>query len=195
MIVSKWSAPRLASRSGLSYAGDMPPPVRRFGGFHFQPETGELFRSGERVELQNQPARVLELLTRRPGELVTRDELRQTVWGGDTYVDFDRSLNFCIRRIRVALGDATRQPTYLETLPRRGYRFVAPVTFEEGVAAKGSGPRSRLLGLAAAAFVLGFFGGAVLAEDQGHSSLHRRIVDWLHHQVLVPGEPCPWAKG
>jgi DNA-binding winged helix-turn-helix (wHTH) protein len=165
--------------------------VRRFGTFQFHPETGELFRSRDRVELQNQPARVLELLTRRPGELVTRDELRQTIWGGDTYVDFDRSLNFCVRRIRVALGDSTRQPTYLETLPRRGYRFLAPVTVGEVAVAK----RSRLLGLAAAAFILGFFGGATLAEDYGQSSLHRRLVDWLHHRILVPGERCPWAQG
>ena len=71
---------------------------------------------------------MLEVLTGRPGELVTRDELREAVWGGGTYVDFDRSLNFCIRRIRMALGDSTREPAYLETLPRRGYRFLAPVT-------------------------------------------------------------------
>ena len=162
--------------------------VRRFGEFQFHPETGELFRSGERVELQNQPARVLELLTRRPGELVTRDELRETVWGGDTCVDFDRSLNFCIRRIRVALGDSTRSPLYLETLPRRGYRFVAPVATER----KDRGRRVPVIRLIAAAFVLGLFGGAALADDQ--SSLHRRVVDWVHHQVLVPGELCPWAQ-
>ncbi len=168
--------------------------MRSFGPFHFHPGTGELFRSGLPVDLQNQPARVLEVLTRRPGELLTREELRETVWGGDTFVDFDRSLNFCIRRIRVALGDSTRQPKYLETLPRRGYRFVAPVAFGGG-AAKRSSVRSRFLGLTAAAFLLGFFGGAVLAEDQGRSSLHRRLVDWLHHQMLVPGESCPWARG
>ena len=166
-------------------------PVRRFGEFQFHPETGELFRSGERVELQNQPARVLELLTRRLGELVTRDELRGAVWGGDTHVDFDRSLNFCVRRIRVALGDSTRSPMYLETLPRRGYRFLAPVR----VGARDGGKRRPLFGLAAAALVLGLLGGAALEEDYGQSSLHRRLVDWLHHQILVPGERCPWAQG
>lgn len=175
----------------------MPPRVRRFGPFRFDAETGELFRGSNnpvRVELQNQPARVLEFLTRRPGELVTREELRDAVWGGDTHVDFDRSLNFCVRRIRVALGDSTRKPLYLETLPRRGYRFLAPVTAVEADGRKGK-KKTRLLGLAAAAFVLGFFGGAALAEDQGQSSLHRRIVDWLHHQMLSSGEECPWAKG
>ncbi len=167
----------------------MPPQVRRFGSFQFHAETGELFRSGIKIELQNQPARVLELLTRRPGELVTRDELRETIWGGDTYVDFDRSLNFCIRRIRVALGESTRSPLFLETLPRRGYRFVAPVAIES----KDRGRPVPVLRLIAAAFVLGLFGGAALADDQ--SSLHRRVVDWVHHQVLVPGGRCPWAQG
>lgn len=167
----------------------MPPQVRRFGSFQFHAETGELFRNGIKIELQNQPARVLELLTRRPGELVTRDELRETIWGGDTYVDFDRSLNFCIRRIRVAVEDSTRQPMYIGTLPRRGYRFLAPVAIES----KDRWHRVPALRLTAAAFVLGLFGGAALADDQ--SSLHRRVVDWIHHQVLAPGERCPWAQG
>jgi DNA-binding winged helix-turn-helix (wHTH) protein len=162
---------------------------RIFGPFEFHPETGELFRDGVRVELQNQPARVLELLTRSPGALVTREELRLAVWGGDTYVDFDRSLNFCVRRIRVALSDSSREPAYLETLPRRGYRFLAPVS-----SGRGAAPRSRKLPLAAAAFTLGLLGGVAVAEDYGRSSLHRQLVDWLHHQVLAEGESCPWAR-
>jgi DNA-binding winged helix-turn-helix (wHTH) protein len=168
----------------------MPAEVRSFGAFQFHPSTGELFRNGERVELQNQPARVLELLTRRPRELVTRGELREAIWGGETYVDFDLSLNFCVRRIRVALGDSTRSPLYLETLPKRGYRFLAPVSV--GPMKRGS---SRVLRLTAAAFVLGLLGGAALAEDYGRSSVHRRLVDWIHHQVLAPGERCPWDRG
>lgn len=166
--------------------------VRRFGAFRFDPVTGELFQSGERVGLQNQPARVLELLTRRPGELVTREELRAAIWGGETYVDFDRGLNFCVRRIRMALGDSSRSPVYLETLPRRGYRFLAPV--ERG-GVKKSSTRAGLLRMTAAAFVLGLVGGAALAEDYGRSSVHRRLVDWLHHHLLVEGERCPWAGG
>ena len=163
-------------------------PVRSFGSFRFHADTGELFRDGVRVDLQNQPARVLELLTRRPGELVTRDELRLAIWGGHTYVDFDRSLNFCIRRIRMALSDSSRKPVFLETLPRRGYRFLAPVRADAVKMAP-----TRTVRLAAAAFVLGLLGGVALAEDYGRSSLHRRLVDWIHHQVLVEGEPCPWA--
>jgi DNA-binding winged helix-turn-helix (wHTH) protein len=164
--------------------------VRCFGDFRFHPETGELFRSGEPVDLQNQPARVLDLLTGRPGVLVTREELRQALWGEDTHVDFDRSLNFCVRRIRVALGESTRSPLYLETLPKRGYRFLAPVTAGREKAAS-----PRFLRATAAAFVLGLLGGAALAEDYGTSSLHRRLVDWMHQQMLAPGERCPWSSG
>ena len=164
--------------------------VRSFGSFRFHADTGELYQEGVRVDLQNQPARVLEVLTRRPGELVTREELRSAIWGGHTYVDFDHSLNFCIRRIRMALSDSSRKPLFLETLPRRGYRFLAPVT--EGPVKKAP---ARIVRLTAAAFVLGVLGGIALAEDYGRSSLHRRLVDWIHHQVLADGEPCPWAHG
>jgi TolB-like protein/DNA-binding winged helix-turn-helix (wHTH) protein len=79
------------------------------------------------VHLQQQPAKVLELLLRRAGELVTRDEIRAAVWGQDTFVNFDQGLNFCIKEIRAALGDDADEPRYVETLPRRGYRFIAPV--------------------------------------------------------------------
>jgi TolB-like protein/DNA-binding winged helix-turn-helix (wHTH) protein len=79
------------------------------------------------VRLQQQPAKVLALLLLRAGELVTRDEIRSAVWGQDTYVNFDQGLNFCIKEIRAALGDDADEPRFVETLPRRGYRFVAPV--------------------------------------------------------------------
>jgi DNA-binding winged helix-turn-helix (wHTH) protein len=163
------------------------PEIRAFGKFAFHPATGELFSGDERVELQNQPARVLEILTRRPGELVTREEIRRALWGGETFVDFDRNLNYCIRRIRAALGDSPRTPRYVETLPRRGYRFLAPVAVGRDRA-----PRKRL-DLAAAAFVLGLLGGAVMNDVYASSSLHRRVVDWLHDRLEVAGESCPWA--
>ena len=79
------------------------------------------------MHLQQQPAKVLELLLRRAGELVTRDEIRAAVWGQDTYVNFDQGLNFCIKEIRAALGDDADEPRFVETLPRRGYRFIAAV--------------------------------------------------------------------
>jgi DNA-binding winged helix-turn-helix (wHTH) protein len=164
--------------------------VRVFGEFRFHPSTGELFRGGRPVELQNQPARVLEMLTKRPGELLTREEIRDALWGNGTHVDFDRSLNYCIRRIRAALDDSPGAPRYLETLPRRGYRFLAPVSTEE--APRRREPRTRL-GLAAACFLIGLLGGAAAADALDRTSLHRRVVDWIHTQWPVPPSGCPWA--
>jgi DNA-binding winged helix-turn-helix (wHTH) protein/tetratricopeptide (TPR) repeat protein len=98
-----------------------------FGPFRLDLESHELRRSGIAVRLQPQPATLLALLVERAGELVTRDEIRHTVWGADTFVDFDQSVNFCIRQIRTALHDSADKPCYIETLPRRGYRFIAPI--------------------------------------------------------------------
>jgi TolB-like protein/Flp pilus assembly protein TadD len=99
----------------------------RFDPFELDAETGELRKSGRPVRLPPQPARVLEVLASNAGRLVTRDELRDRVWSGDTFVDFEQGLNFCIKQIRVALGDDAKAPQYIETLPRRGYRFLAKV--------------------------------------------------------------------
>lgn len=98
----------------------------RFGTFEADPAAGELRRSGQRVNVQDQPFRLLVLLLERPGEVVSRDEIRQTLWG-DTFVDFDEGLNTAIRKLRDALGDSAPNPRFVETLPRRGYRFIAPV--------------------------------------------------------------------
>lgn len=98
-----------------------------FGPFRLDLETRELYRAGIAVRLQPQPARLLVLLVERAGELVTREEIRQCVWGNDTFVDFDQNVNFCVRQIRAALHDQAATPCYLETVPRRGYRFIAPV--------------------------------------------------------------------
>ncbi len=99
----------------------------RFGQFVFDADSGALTRDGVLRRLQPQPARVLALLLERAGEVVSRDELRQAIWGQDTFVDFERGLNFCIAQVRSVLGDSAEAPRYLETLPRRGYRFIAPV--------------------------------------------------------------------
>jgi DNA-binding winged helix-turn-helix (wHTH) protein/TolB-like protein len=113
-------------------------PVIRFGLFEFDPAARTLSREGVPVRLQPQPARVLALLLERNGQLVTRDELRSAVWGDETFVDFERGLNFCIAQIRSALGDAADSPRYVETLPRRGYRFIAPThVMDRGRAAPG----------------------------------------------------------
>jgi DNA-binding winged helix-turn-helix (wHTH) protein/tetratricopeptide (TPR) repeat protein len=104
--------------------------VRTFGPFAFHPDSGELARNGSRVRLQPQPALVLVLLTDRPGELISREEIYRAVWGEDTHVDFEQSLNYCVRQIRSALRDDADHPTYLETVPKRGYRFLCPVAIE-----------------------------------------------------------------
>jgi DNA-binding winged helix-turn-helix (wHTH) protein/TolB-like protein len=99
----------------------------RFAEFEFDERAGELRQNGTTARLEPQPARVLALLVERAGEVITRAELQQRVWSGDTFVDFDRGLNYCIAQIRDALGDSATEPRFVETLPRRGYRFIAPV--------------------------------------------------------------------
>ena len=103
----------------------------QFGPFIFEPSSGELWRAGIPVRLQPQPARVLAALVGRAGTLISRDELRQLIWADGTTVDFERGLNFCIAQLRSALGDSAEAPRYIETAPKRGYRFVAPVTLLE----------------------------------------------------------------
>lgn len=98
-----------------------------FGDYELDRATLELRRSGMKIRLAPLPARALALLVSRPGMLVTREELRHERWGADTFVDFERNLNYCINCVRDALGDTAQAPRYIETLPRRGYRFVADV--------------------------------------------------------------------
>src|SRR5436190_11507893 len=104
-----------------------PATVLRFDSFELDTGAGELRRHGDRIKLPPQPFRVLELLVRRSGEVLTRDEIRERIWCDDTFVDFEQGLNFCIRQIREALGDTAVAPRFIETLPRRGYRFLLPV--------------------------------------------------------------------
>jgi DNA-binding winged helix-turn-helix (wHTH) protein/Tfp pilus assembly protein PilF len=100
-----------------------------FDDFELRLDGGELFKGGAPVKLQPQPARVLAILAGRAGQVVEREEIRQLVWG-DSFLDFDASLNFSIKQIRQALGDSATEPRFVETLPRRGYRFLAPVRTE-----------------------------------------------------------------
>jgi eukaryotic-like serine/threonine-protein kinase len=104
-----------------------PRPLLRFGRFEFDPAAGELRTNGEKSYLQEQPFRVLSMLVERPGQLITREELKKRLWPSDTFVDFDHSLNRAVNRLRDALEDSAEQPRYIETLPRRGYRFIAPI--------------------------------------------------------------------
>jgi len=104
--------------------------VCRFGDYELDRTALELRKSGRKIKLAPQPARVLALLASRPGELVSRDDIRREVWGDQTFVDFDRNLNYCINCIRSVLGDHARAPRYIETLARRGYRFIGDTAQE-----------------------------------------------------------------
>src|SRR5580700_6025860 len=98
-----------------------------FGVFELDLAAGELRKNGAKLRLQEQPFRVLALLLERAGDVVTREELRQKLWPADTFVDFDHSLNTAVNKLRETLGDSASSPRYIETLARRGYRFIAPV--------------------------------------------------------------------
>jgi eukaryotic-like serine/threonine-protein kinase len=104
------------------------PPTLRFGTFEVDVGAGELRRHGLRIKLQEQPFQVLVLLLQHPGKVITRDELRRTLWSDHTFVDFDRSLNRAMNKLRAALCDSAETPRFIETLHRRGYRFIAPIT-------------------------------------------------------------------
>src|SRR5215472_9745026 len=104
-----------------------PRSVIRFGTFEVDLRGGELYKQGLKIKLQQQPFQVLTLLLQRAGEVVTREELKQAIWPAETFVDFDVGLDATIYKLRQALGDTAENPRYIETLPRRGYRFLAPV--------------------------------------------------------------------
>src|SRR5215510_13673691 len=101
--------------------------VARFGTFEISFESGELRKAGVRIKVQQQPLKLLELLLEHPGEIVTRDELRTRIWPQESFGDFDQAVNVAIAKLRGALGDSAENPRYIETLPRRGYRFIAEV--------------------------------------------------------------------
>ncbi len=106
----------------------MAKPVYRFGEFELRPESGELFRNGTPVRLQEQSLQVLLALLENPGGVVSRDQLRERLWPGGTYVDFEQSMNAAVKRLRAALGDDAEGPRYIETLPKRGYRLIVEVS-------------------------------------------------------------------
>lgn len=149
----------------------------QFGQFAFDPDAGTLTRSGIPVRLQPQPARVLALLVARAGQVVSRDDLRQQIWGTDTFVDFERGLNFCIAQIRSALGDSADSPRYIETLPKRGYRFIAPTSALRATAGEPR-PLSRR-GLSVAVLLLLAIGAGVAAlalRGNAHTPIRVAVV-------------------
>ena len=114
----------------------------RFGVFEVDLRAGELTKRGLRIRLQEQPFQVLAMLLEKPGELVTREELREKLWG-QTVVDFDHGLNKAINKIREALGDSAENPRFVETVARRGYRFLADVTPIDAAADRRPGPETE----------------------------------------------------
>jgi cholera toxin transcriptional activator len=103
------------------------PAVVRFGRFELNRRSGELRQDGMKVKLQGKPCQLLEALLERPSDVVFRDELRARLWPADTFVDFEHGLNTAVRKLRRALGDSAQSPHFVETLARRGYRFIAPI--------------------------------------------------------------------
>src|SRR5580692_4597017 len=143
--------------------------IFRFGPFEAKTCAQELSKNGTAVRLRGQPFSILELLLSRAGEVVTREEIRQKLWPADTFVDFEHGLNTSMKKLRQALCDSATEPRYIETIPRLGYRFIAPVeaTVEpKGHVSPAAGTRPRLhLFLAPAVVVLA--GAAVVFNVAG----------------------------
>ena len=100
------------------------PPTLRFGVFELDPRAGELRKKGMKIRLQGQPVEILVMLLEQPGATITREELQKKLWPADTFVDFEQGLNNAMNRLRVALDDDAESPHFIETVPRRGYRFI-----------------------------------------------------------------------
>jgi TolB-like protein/DNA-binding winged helix-turn-helix (wHTH) protein/tetratricopeptide (TPR) repeat protein len=155
--------------------------IVRFGGFTLDLRTGELLKNGTKIKLQLQPFQVLAMLLQHPGEMVTREELREKLWPEHTFVDFDDGLNTAVRKLRQVLGDSSEHPKYIETLPRRGYRFI-------GLLSNGSTPKAepipgvseRVIEEASSAA-----NGEAVAEVPMISPVQRRRTFWAMAVALV----------
>lgn len=128
----------------------MPMPRRssnllRFDAFEVDLRAGELFKAGRKIKLQEQPFQVLAMLLERPGDVVTREEMQKRLWPADTFVDFDHSMNTAIKKLRQALGDDKKKPRYVETLPKRGYRFLGTVKRPAASAIEPAADAARVL--------------------------------------------------
>jgi DNA-binding winged helix-turn-helix (wHTH) protein/TolB-like protein len=172
----------------------------RFGLFELDTATCELRREEALVRLQSQPAQVLACLVARPGEVVSREELRKAIWGSETFVDFDRGLNFCIGQIRSTLDDDSVTPRYIRTLPKRGYQFIAPVErigesvaeSPKGAKAASARPRFRAataVWVCAGVLLLALAVGAGYWLRSSRSAKHRPIVAVLRfdNETSDPG--------
>ena len=129
-------APKLQTQRGIVY---------QFGPFEVNAATGELLKNGRRIKLQEQPCRLLVALLENPGEVISREELRSHLWPGDTFVDFDGSLRVAVGKLREALDDDADDPRYIETIPKRGYRFLVTEVRRVGAAQEAAAPEAPKL--------------------------------------------------
>ena len=166
------------------------PQLLSFGPFEFDRESGELRKHGMRVRLPDQPRRVLELLLDRHGEIVTREEIRQQLWAADTFVDFDAGLSSVVRKLRDALGDSADHPRYIETVPRRGYRFIATAATMPAAAPRASAgtaaPAPRRAAWMAAAIAVSI-GAMVFAEIKSRPRMSPEANDAFLKGVAAAG--------
>ena len=178
------------------------PSIARFSGFELDLRTGDLIREGKRLKLPPQPSKILVLLVGRAGEVVTRQEIVQEIWGSETFVDFEQGLNFAIRQIRSVLEDNVEQPRFVETIPKRGYCFTAPVelagVFQPPVLRSATPPRhywltSRItFSMAAAALlILSSFVYLRLREKRLHAAVRPLVIAVLPFDDLS-GDPQPF---
>src|ERR1700740_1150776 len=166
----------------------------QFGVFEVDFRAGELRRRRGKVKLQEQPLQILQILLESPGEVVTKEELRQRIWPSDTFVDFDHGLHSAITRLREALGDSAESPSFIETLPRRGYRFIAQVK-ELGEDPQSASLSPEGLQKSSALVVAGLLVGAallaiVLGFDVGGARqwLRRQSNPSIHSLAVLPLE-------
>ena len=163
---------------------DQAVPFFRFRFFEVDPRSGELRKAGSRIKLQDQPFKVLLALLERPGEVVTREELRARIWPDDSFGAFDHGVNVAIAKLRSALGDSADNPRYVETLHRRGYRFVFPVTAAPGdLNAAGMSPPGT--------------GEKSATQNEDHIAAVRGEADFLgpaHRQRGSGGRRLHWSR-
>ena len=150
--------------------------VYRFGVFEFDGDSKELRKNGRAAAIEPQPAKALALLLSRAGDIVTREELREVVWGKDTHVDFDRGLAYCVSQIRTALGDSGDNPRFVQTMPKQGFKFIAPVTTSGASAAS---PRKAPIPLVFRAAIAILVAGAAMAW----------LVNRPRIELLAPSRP------
>lgn len=164
----------------------------RFGAFEVNEAVGELRRNGVRIKLHSQPFQILLMLLERPSELVTREEMRQRLWGEDTFVDFDHGLNTAVNKLREALGDLATQPRHIETVSGKGYRFIAPVALETAAfkMSQASVPAGREVTSATAATALP---GEPLSEANSPTQAHEKRLARSPSNLLAAPHELPGA--